>query len=58
MLLVCPYVRPRTTIAAADIKSGKSTVLAEGYDFFASPRLSADGSQLAYVAWNHPNMPW
>ncbi|MCA9958110.1 MAG: S9 family peptidase [Anaerolineales bacterium] len=33
-------------------------VLASGYDFFASPRLRADGKKLAWLAWNHPNMPW
>ena len=27
-------------------------------DFVAWPRLSADGRQLALVAWNHPSMPW
>lgn len=34
------------------------TVLAGGRDFFAAPRLSADGSRLAWVCWDHPSMPW
>lgn len=29
-----------------------------GSDFLAQPALSPDGSQLAWVAWNHPDMPW
>ena len=33
-------------------------VLASGADFVASPRPSPDGTRLAYVRWDHPDMPW
>lgn len=39
-------------------KKMKITTLACGNDFYSAPKLSPDGKQLAYVTWNHPNMPW
>jgi dipeptidyl aminopeptidase/acylaminoacyl peptidase len=38
--------------------NGGSQVLVSGHDFYSNPRLSPDGSRVAWLAWNHPNMPW
>ena len=32
--------------------------LASGHDFFMQPCWHPDGQRIAFVAWDHPNMPW
>jgi dipeptidyl aminopeptidase/acylaminoacyl peptidase len=49
---------PLNTIVSVDLASGAIQPLVSGFDFFMAPRLSPDGKYMAWVAWNHPNMPW
>lgn len=50
---------PVNTIVSINLDDGADIrILIEGDDFYASPRLSPDGSQLCWLSWNHPNMPW
>jgi dipeptidyl aminopeptidase/acylaminoacyl peptidase len=37
---------------------GSPRTLAGGRDFYSNPRLSPDGTRLAWLEWDHPNMPW
>lgn len=38
--------------------SAESAVIASGHDFFSDPRVSPDGSRLAWMSWDHPQMPF
>lgn len=33
-------------------------VIAEGSDFYAAPRLSANAQRLAWIEWQRPDQPW
>ncbi|TMA53000.1 MAG: S9 family peptidase [Deltaproteobacteria bacterium] len=46
------------TLVSLDLAGGDGQVLVSGNDFYSSPRLSPYGSRLAWLTWNHPNMPW
>ena len=47
------------TLVAIDLgRPDHGRVLAAGHDFYSSPKLSPDGAWLAWVAWDHPRMPW
>jgi dipeptidyl aminopeptidase/acylaminoacyl peptidase len=38
--------------------SQEPRIVASGRDFYAGPRLSPDGSSIAFLAWDLPWMPW
>ena len=66
------HLRPRTPLApparstttwspspsSPPIRTSRPRSLASGHDFYAAPRLSPDGTRLAWITWDHPDMPW
>ena len=49
---------PESRLVAVPLDGGDPVILARGHDFFAYPRLSPDGRKLAWLVWDHPDMPW
>ena len=45
-------------VAVAMDGSQRVEVLVSGPDFVSSPRVSPDGGCLAWIQWNHPDLPW
>ncbi|HEY6408068.1 MAG TPA: S9 family peptidase, partial [Ktedonobacteraceae bacterium] len=46
------------TLVSLALDGSDQKVIISGNDFYSSPRLSPDGTRLAWLTWNHPNMPW
>ncbi len=47
------------TLAIIDAKGARwPRKIVEGADFYMQPTWSSSGAMLAYVAWDHPQMPW
>ena len=49
---------PINSLVSVHLDNGRVQVLAEGHDFYASPTLNGDGRRLAWITWDHPDMPW
>ena len=53
---------PSNTVVSIGLQgqdvNGDGQILVSGDDFYASPRITPDGTRLAWLSWNHPNMPW
>ncbi len=47
-----------TIVAISLAGQDSGHVLVSGEDFYSTPRISPDGSSLAWLSWRHPNMPW
>jgi dipeptidyl aminopeptidase/acylaminoacyl peptidase len=49
---------PANSVVSIPMGGGAPVVIASRRDFYSSPRLSPDGNRLAWLEWDHPNLPW
>ena len=51
--------QPINTVAGVDTEGVRDDqILVSGNDFYSTPRINPEGTRLAWLTWNHPNMPW
>jgi dipeptidyl aminopeptidase/acylaminoacyl peptidase len=46
----------KNSLVRIDLNTRQLTIVQEGHDFYSCPQPFRD--YLAYIAWDHPNMPW
>ncbi|KAJ5671238.1 hypothetical protein N7507_000365 [Penicillium longicatenatum] len=46
------------TVVSIHASTGDISIVAEGADFYQHPQFSPDGTQVSWIQWNHPDMPW
>lgn len=51
-------IAPRNRLVALGDADAPPAPLDASHDFVSSPAFSRDGTKLAWIAWDHPNMPW
>ncbi len=50
---------PTNTLVLLNLDNpGDEKVLIQGNDFYASPVIHPNSKRLAWLSWDHPNMPW
>ena len=50
---------PVNSLVSIDAEGiGDVQYLVTGYDFYSCPRINPEATQLTWITWNHPNMPW
>ncbi|MEU6778681.1 prolyl oligopeptidase family serine peptidase [Nonomuraea angiospora] len=45
-------------LVAVPLDGGPVAVIVKAQHFLMNPRLSPDGRHVAWIGWDHPNMPW
>lgn len=63
LLAVCedhsaPDAEPQNRLVSLDLTSGDITLVEADHAFVTSAQVSPDGAWLAYITWDHPDMPW
>jgi dipeptidyl aminopeptidase/acylaminoacyl peptidase len=54
-----PSREPVNALVGVDLRRPtEGETMVSGNDFYSTPRLTPDGSRLAWLTWRHPNMPW
>jgi dipeptidyl aminopeptidase/acylaminoacyl peptidase len=49
---------PANRLVALALRGRERLIVAGSHDFVSSPVFSPSGARLAYVSWEHPDLPW